>query len=235
MDDTAKGIYARLIALQAEIENPPLDGAATINSPKGNREYKYSTLPRALAYLRGVCAKHGLAIVQDVHASTTDAGECMVSVVTVLADASGNKLELGSIEALVPSNAVNPIQALGSVITYLRRYSLMSALGVAGDEDTDAAELSEDAGKNTGSRGKSLEEQKKDEADKKALVNARLDAWLKTVNLEPEQLTKIINVIKAKPAQEASDFLDACIRRYAEKVAKEASDSNEIKQDEQLF
>jgi hypothetical protein len=79
-----------------------------------------------------VLAKHRYAVVQLVGGA-----EGKVSVETVLVHASGERMPAGSVSiTLPPANAGNP-QALGSAITYLRRYSLLAACCVAGEEDDD--------------------------------------------------------------------------------------------------
>ena len=78
---------------------------------------------------RPILAAHGLAIVQTVN---TDAGNVEVS--TTLIHESGEAIEF---PALTMPAGSTP-QALGSLITYLRRYSLMAAVGVAADDDDGA-------------------------------------------------------------------------------------------------
>lgn len=203
-------MYNKIIELQKELKNPALDGKATIYSSKGNREYAYSTLPKALEYLRGVAVKHGLCIIQDVHTDYVN-NELLVSVCTVIADEQGNKLQLGHISAPVPSMAVNPIQALGSVITYLRRYSLMSALNIAGDEDTDAGELIIEEQKIDIEKIKNEDDAKKDELLKK------FNEWRKGKELDDNQIKVIVEAIKRKQTHEAEKFLQVCIDKYNEK------------------
>jgi len=126
--------YEKLLKLQAALKNPPLDGVAKM----GAYTYKYATLPILLDYVRAIATNCGLVVLQDV--SCTDG---IVGVCTIIADPeSKERFELGHIEAAVPAETkMNAIQAMGSVITYLRRYSLLATLGLAGEEDTDTAEI----------------------------------------------------------------------------------------------
>lgn len=216
-------MYSKIIELQKELKNPALDGKAVIYSQKGNREYAYSTLPKSLEYVRSLATKHGLCVLQDVHTDYIDS-ELLVSVCTIIADDQGNKLELGHISAPVPQGAVNPIQALGSVITYLRRYSLMSALNIAGDEDTDANEL-------TIEQEKQVEQVKKDNDAKKNELLKKFNEWKNGKELDDNQIKVIIEAIKRKPAHEAERFLNVCIEKYNEKHIEKRTDDNK----EELF
>jgi len=126
--------YEKLLKLQAALKNPPLDGVAKM----GAYSYKYATLPSILDYVRTVATSCGLVVLQDVSCSNGTVGVC-----TIIADPeSKERFELGHIEAVVPAEQrMNAIQSMGSVITYLRRYSLLATLGLAGEEDTDTAEI----------------------------------------------------------------------------------------------
>lgn len=126
-------IYEAMLAMQKELKNPALDGIA-----KGTFSYKYATLPAILEAVRAVASKCNLVVVQDISCIDGKVGVC-----TVIAEAeSGERLELGHIETSVPKESrMNEVQALGSVITYLRRYSILASLGIAGEEDTDTQEI----------------------------------------------------------------------------------------------
>jgi len=126
------GLAARLAAAQAELADPVKDGQ--------NPHYasRYATLGAVLAAVRPVLARHGLAVVQDVRTETS--GDRLVVSVTTRLLAEGESLDCGPASVSLPATA-GP-QAVGSAITYLRRYSLQAAVGVASadDDDDEAAE-----------------------------------------------------------------------------------------------
>lgn len=113
-------LYADLAKAQAEMKNAAFDMT--------NPHYKnrYASLASVRDAVVPVLAKHGLSIVQLTQ--TRPAFE----LVTVLCHKSG-----GSIESFYPL-AVDKPQAMGSQITYARRYCLLAIAGIAGDEDDDA-------------------------------------------------------------------------------------------------
>jgi hypothetical protein len=93
----------------------------------GQRRYRYVELDELLDAARPILAAHRLALTQDI--ATDDLGH--LAVTTILWHASGEKFTFGPLRSHQPDAP----QALGSIITYWRRYSAMAALGVAGQDD----------------------------------------------------------------------------------------------------
>lgn len=124
-------------------------GAALKDATNPFFKSKYADLASVWDACRGPLTKHGLSIAQfptteysgtpEIYKWTSKMGEeragvrviCIVSVVTRLLHTSGQFLEDTS-SAMLPSG--DP-QAVGSAITYLRRYSLQSIAGVAPEDD----------------------------------------------------------------------------------------------------
>lgn len=71
--------------------------------------------------------QHGIAFTQPLHCEGRT-----VTVHTILRHASGETLDCGSMTATAKDDGP---QAIGSVVTYLRRYTLMAAVGIAADDD----------------------------------------------------------------------------------------------------
>jgi hypothetical protein len=109
---------------------------------------KFASLAGVRNTVVPVLAKHGFAVVQRISGD----GLGGVAVETVLIHESGERIECGKLTLTLPAEAerydreskqtrkVYPAsdpQALGSVITYLRRYSLQAACCVVGDDDDD--------------------------------------------------------------------------------------------------
>jgi hypothetical protein len=136
-------ISAALSKAQGEMEN------ATKDSANPFFRSKYADLASVREAVRVPLAKHGLAVVQfpkteylgtpEPYEWTAKSGEkrygvrvcCVVSVLTRLTHASGQWLE-DSLSTMLPTG--DP-QAVGSAITYLRRYALQSVAGVAPEDD----------------------------------------------------------------------------------------------------
>jgi len=132
-----------LIKVQQHVLTAKKDG----KNPMFNS--RYATLDSVLDAIREPLSANGFALVQE---ATT--GDMTVSVVTRLLHDSGGELASPALSAplrkefskagveLPPS-----VQQIGSVVTYLRRYSLCPFLGVAAEEDDDGNGAS-DSGKN---------------------------------------------------------------------------------------
>lgn len=128
-----------LAMVQAEIKNPIKN--QTNKGVQGSP--KYANLEDTLQdYVRPICSKHGISVFQSV--KTDESGK--VGVCTVLLHESGEFIESDYVycDVVIPiSNQGKKIltegQATGVCITYLRRYSLNSALGINGDKDTDGS------------------------------------------------------------------------------------------------
>ena len=87
---------------------------------------KYADLASVWDACRGALSANGLAVIQSPSASGTS-----VSVDTLLAHASGQWIA-GTVS--VTAREDTP-QAIGSAVTYLRRYALQSFVGVAPEDD----------------------------------------------------------------------------------------------------
>jgi hypothetical protein len=87
---------------------------------------KYADLAAVRSVIRGPLAKHGLSIVQNP--ATVQGG---VEVQTFLLHSSGQYM---SSKLFMPTSK-NDAHGIGSAITYARRYSLMSILCLATEDD----------------------------------------------------------------------------------------------------
>ncbi len=98
---------------------------------KVNPHFKasYASLSSVWEACRSQLSKNGLAIIQTMQ----NEGEQLM-LITTLTHSSGQW-----IKSYLPISTVKATpQALGSAITYMRRYSLAAMVGVAPDEDDDA-------------------------------------------------------------------------------------------------
>lgn len=112
-----------LADFQSEVKDPSKD--------KENPYFKskYVALDGVLQTVRPVLAKHGLSVMQ---LPTSD--ETAVTVTTLLMHSSGQFIESEPFKVLLTKKDA---QATGSALTYARRYSLSSVLGIAWDDDDD--------------------------------------------------------------------------------------------------
>lgn len=118
-------LAAALAKAQGEIQNVAKD--------KEGYGYKYADLAAVLDIARPVLSKHGIALIQ-----TAGYADQCVSVTTMLAHQSGQWVSATITMPLQTGKGLSHAQAIGSVITYARRYLLAAMVGIA-QEDNDAA------------------------------------------------------------------------------------------------
>jgi len=128
-------IAAALAKAQGEMGAAIKDKVADVRSEKGAYKYGYATLAAVLEACRAPLSKAGLAVFQ-----TLGSGERSMVLTTTLVHTSGQWV---ASELPVEPTQRTP-QAMGSAITYARRYTLSTLVGVAPDDD-DGAEASQPA------------------------------------------------------------------------------------------
>lgn len=104
--------------------------AAQKDSINPHYKNKYADLASCWEACRDALAENGISVVQSP--STVGA---VVSVTTMLLHSSGQWI-CGTVSALAKDGFA---QSIGSVITYLRRYSLCSFVGIAPEDDDGSA------------------------------------------------------------------------------------------------
>lgn len=112
-----------LVAALAELRTLGQDG----NNP--HFKSRYLTLQTLIEGVRPILARHNLALLQPVTADVNS-----VTVTTVILHSSGAKFD--SALTLTATGPATP-QALGSLISYARRYGAGSLLGIVSDPDAD--------------------------------------------------------------------------------------------------
>jgi hypothetical protein len=113
---------------KAQAEMPP----AEMKSVNPFFKSKYADLGSVIKAAKPVMAKHGLSISQ----LPTSLGD-MLGVTTILMHESGEWIEDTIMLPINEEKGKSAAQVAGSVISYLRRYSFASILGMYADEDID--------------------------------------------------------------------------------------------------
>jgi len=124
--DSIAALAAALAKAQGEFT------AAKFDATNPFLKSKYASLGSVIEAAKPVMAKNGLSVTQPVMGD----GET-ISVDTILMHTSGEWIESVMILPLNKESGKSQAQAAGSVITYLRRYSLAAILGMYSDDDTD--------------------------------------------------------------------------------------------------
>lgn len=112
-----------------EVPNFSTDETATA----GKRTYKYLNLATLLKNIKPIFEKHGIAFSQKVtFDSTGDGRQTLGTVETIIFDENEQQTVCE-----YPFFVTGDPQQVGSAITYARRYSLTTVLGIFPDKDDD--------------------------------------------------------------------------------------------------
>ena len=130
--DSIANLAAALVKVQAELEPVKREHTAKIPTKSGGSySYSFASLEDVFACSRQLLTKHGLAVTQ-LPCETQNGGD---GLRTVLLHESGE-----FISAVLPLRSQDAnMQGLGAAITYARRYGYQSVVGIAAEEDDDAA------------------------------------------------------------------------------------------------
>jgi hypothetical protein len=138
--ESVAALASALAKAQAELVNPEKSLTATIRTGRpgeGERRFRYAPLSSGLDIVRKTLGQHEIATLQTTAIDET-AG--MVNLTTTLAHASGEWI--ASDWPVCPiAETANP-QRMGAALTYARRYALFTLVGIAGEDDIDAPDLS---------------------------------------------------------------------------------------------
>ena len=132
-------LAAALAKAQGELTNPDKSLVGTISSgiPGGaERMFRYASLSSGLDIVRKVLGQHEIATMQT---TAIDQAAGIINLTTVLAHASGEWIS-SDWPVCAISDTASP-QRMGAALTYARRYALFTLVGIAGEDDLDAPDL----------------------------------------------------------------------------------------------
>lgn len=127
-----KSLYPALFKVTKQLKAVHTDATAKIVSKKTGSEFsfKYSSLEQVLEHVKPVLAEHGLFLIQlDALNNGTDV------LATYLVHAETGEFIVSNV-GIRPENA--GAQEYGKYKTYVRRYSILSMLAIATEDDADA-------------------------------------------------------------------------------------------------
>ena len=132
-------IAAALAKAQMELTNPEKSLIGAIGSPfrDDQRTFRYAPLSSGLDIVRKSLGRHEIATVQTT-ALNKETG--LIHLTTMLAHSSGEWLS--SEWPVCPISETAAPQRMGAALTYARRYALFALVGIAGEDDLDAPDLS---------------------------------------------------------------------------------------------
>jgi hypothetical protein len=139
--ETIGAIAAALAKAQGELTNPEKSLTATIRSPfsRGDdRTFRYASLASGLDIVRKCLGQHEIATIQT---TIIDQNTGHIRLTTLLAHASGEWIS--SDWPVCPITETATPHRMGAALTYARRYALFALVGIAGEDDLDAPDITE--------------------------------------------------------------------------------------------
>jgi hypothetical protein len=123
---------AAIAAAKADITVIPKSRQVDFTSNKGRTRYRYEDLADIARAVDKPLAENGLSYRFRTACTPAD-----LAVTCIVSHRDGHSEENTLIGAHDASGNKNSIQAIGSVMTYLQRYTLKAALGLAASDDND--------------------------------------------------------------------------------------------------
>lgn len=140
--DAARKAFEAAMAL-AKAEIPPIfkNRHVDFTSAKGRTNYRHEDLSQIARTVDPILARHGLS-----YRFRTKADTAKVEVTCIISHRDGHFEENTLPAPHDNSGNKNSIQAIGSAVTYLQRYTLKAALGLSASDDDDGRGFSVEAG-----------------------------------------------------------------------------------------
>jgi hypothetical protein len=135
-------LFAAMAMARQEFSPLTKGKTATIKSDKGSYGYSYVDLSDIIEATAGALAKHGLVIIQEPEV-VSDGNRQLVVIHGCIAHKSGAVYTFRSLPMAVAGGTA---QAIGSAISYARRYQMSAVLNLAAADD-DGNEASKPAAK----------------------------------------------------------------------------------------
>jgi len=138
--DSVAALAAALAKAQSELVNPEKSLTATIRAAApgvAERSFQYAPLSSGLDIIRKTLGQHEIATIQTTAIDQTSG---LINLTTMLAHTSGQWI--ASDWPICPIAEMASPQRMGAALTYARRYALFTLVGIAGEDDLDAPDLS---------------------------------------------------------------------------------------------
>ena len=130
-DQARKAYVSAMAAFKADPPKLHKNKQVSFGTSKGRTEYKHATLDHVSERIGEALARHGLH-----HRWNVDQSD-IIRVTCVIQHEQGHSESVAMSGAPDTSGTKNSIQATGSTVTYLQRYTLLAATGIAVDSGDD--------------------------------------------------------------------------------------------------
>jgi hypothetical protein len=139
--ESVAAIATALAKAQTELSNPAkvMIGMVYNNRSDSPQSFRYASLSSGLDIVRKALGGQQIAIAQTTN---IDRPSGAVNLTTVLMHTSGEWI--ASDWPVCALSEISQPRRMGAALTYARRYALFTMVGIAGEDDLDAPEVSDD-------------------------------------------------------------------------------------------
>jgi hypothetical protein len=139
--ESVAAIATALAKAQTELSNPEkaMVGTVYTNRPHSPQSFRYASLSSGLDIVRKTLGGQQIAIAQT---TDIDRANGMVNLTTVLLHTSGEWI--ASDWPVCQLSETSAPRRMGAALTYARRYALFTIVGIAGEDDLDAPDVTND-------------------------------------------------------------------------------------------
>lgn len=218
-----KAFNAALADLRNDMPSIIKNRTVDYTSSRGHTYYKYEDLQAVTETLTPIMAQHGLSF--RWRTQTDKPGEVTVTCIVSHRDGHSETTTLSAVND--QSGNKNDIQALGSAVTYLQRYTLKAALGIAAANDDDGDKSGEPKGGNNRPPERSNQPAPQSTGSRKYERNAAhnhleqvIEDYCKAMGVDPKvegkEILKKMSAFKGKDGNEVpgvSDVLELSEKR----------------------
>ena len=139
--ESVAAIAAALAKAQTELSNPEKAMVGTVYHVRSEspQSFRYASLSSGLDIIRKTLGGQQIAIAQT---TDIDRANGMVNLTTILLHTSGEWIS--SHWPVCQLSETSAPRRMGAALTYARRYALFTMVGIAGEDDLDAPDLTSD-------------------------------------------------------------------------------------------
>src|SRR5437016_6343321 len=136
--ESVAAIATALAKAQTELSNPEKAMVGTVHNNRSDspQSFRYASLSSGLDIIRKTLGGQQIAVAQT---TDIDRASGMVSLTTVLLHTSGEWI--ASDWPVCALSEISQPRRMGAALTYARRYALFTMVGIAGEDDLDAPDL----------------------------------------------------------------------------------------------
>jgi hypothetical protein len=139
--ESVAAIATALAKAQTELSNPEKAMVGTVYNLRSDRpqSFRYASLSSGLDIIRKALGGQQIAITQTTDIDRTNGA---VNLTTILLHTSGEWISSDWPVCLISETSAP--RRMGAALTYARRYALFTMVGIAGEDDLDAPDLTND-------------------------------------------------------------------------------------------